>query len=276
VVVRPALLARSRSYWDRMTGLLALFAATGYLEGEYPQSVLLTGKPGRGKTKMLMRFKLENPFLSVQSDLTVRQLYPLLRQAKQGHVTHIIAPEVQKFFQRKESVANNCLTTLAEAMSEGVHNASVGPRSEDFGGAQLGLLGAITDRTMRRKGSYLDELGFLDRTTLMPWLLTDAEIKQIMTNITRGNRAKLVAVRVVVPEEPVRVRIPVSLGRTIQRYAWHIWRGESLRPLERLRGLVMAAALVRGARRATPADWRTVASYDEWWKAAFENAATST
>lgn len=264
----------SRRYWDRMAALISLFGLTGWLEGEFPQSVMLVGPPGRGKSKLLMRFR-HTPFLSTESDLTVRQLYPLLRSAHRGTLTHLVAPEIQKFFQRKGAVADNCISLLSIAMSEGVGRVSVGPRMEDFHGAQLGVLGAITGRTMRRRGSYLDELGFLDRTSVIPWELADGEIRQVMDRITRGNRADIQPVVLPFPRERVKVRLPVEVGKRIKSYVWGLWRGDSLRPLERLRGLVMALALFEGRTKVTLVDWKRIEAYDDIWRTTLEVEGTN-
>lgn len=261
--------AGSRRYWDRMTALVSLFGITGWLEGEYPQSIMLVGPPGRGKSRMLLRMK-HTPYISPQTDLTSRQLAPLLRRAYRGSLTHILAPEIQKFFQRKGAVADNCISLLSIAMSEGVGLVSVGPRSEDFHGAQLGVLGAITGRTMRKRGSYLDELGFLDRTAVIPWELSDSEIRQIMDRITRGNRSDIAPVVLPAPRERVHVRLPLGVGKMIKGYVWSVWKGDSLRPLERLRGLTMAVALLDNRKIATRADWRLIEGFDDIWRSGLE------
>lgn len=248
-----------------MTSLIALFSATGYIEGQAPQSLLLCGQPGRGKSELLLRFR-HNPFMAFRSDLTVRGLYPILRAAKRHACSHVVALELQKYFLRKEAVANNLMSTLALAMSEGVGKINIGGRDEDFGGAQIGMIGAITKNTMARRGAYLDELGFLDRATVIQWDLDDAAIKEILKRMTSGDRSDLRPVLLPVPEDRVKITLPVTVGRKVERYVWARWRTDALRPIGRLRALTMAAALLEGRHTVALRDWERIESYDDIWQ----------
>ena len=202
--------------WDRGTELLTLFAMTahgilhvGTEPGDArprPQSLILVGPPGIGKTEMLLRFR-GNSTLAFRSDMTVRGLWKLLQYAEKGRVSHVVMTEFQKTFQRKLSTAVNCIGTLAEAMDEGVFEADVGAMHWSFNGARIAVLAGMTGRGLKRRQGMLFEMGFLDRCAMLPWELPDDQRRDVMYRISHGDRRDLARVVLPVPEKPIAVRM---------------------------------------------------------------------
>lgn len=261
--------------WDRATELLALFSMTGWGRlrvgrGDAdakprPQSLVLVGPPGKGKTQLLERFR-GNRHLAYRSDLTVRQLWSILSLAQKGRVTHVAMPEFQKIFQRKASTAENCVGTLTEAMDEGVTEVSVGPQHHSFDGARLGLLAGMTGRSLRRRQGMLYEMGFLDRCAMLPWNPPDAQIEDVLNRIARGDSSDIQRVVLPVPPQPIVVEQPPKLGQELKSYVWQHWPDTALRIFQRFRYLVMAAALLDGRDVCRSADVdRAVHQFRDYW-----------
>jgi hypothetical protein len=252
-----------------MTEVLHLCILTGCVRDARPVSLLLISGPGTGKTELIERF-LPNAFLSYQSDITWRGLIPILKQAKRGRVSHLVCTEFQKVFMRKQSTADNMIGTLIQAMEEGVGNVSV-HSLQQFDGARIGLLGAITHGTLDKKRLYLEEMGFLSRAFLVPWEPTEDEIRNVMDRIRHGDESDLEPVLV-----PMELRegngkrlsvkdIPLTVGKAIEDFVWSRYKADGLRPLKRFRALAVASAMRRGESTVTLASWNHVAQFTEFW-----------
>lgn len=251
--------------WERGTRLVMLFIHTAFVENGKPQSLMLVSEPGNGKTEMLERFRA-NPYLSFHSDLTVKQLWPLVRHTGTGKITFIVFTEFQKLFQRKDATAMNCIGTLAQYIEEGVQTVSVGPKSEDYGGARGAIIAAMTNGTLAKYAELLDEMGFLDRTAVIPWHLPPEELDRIMDRIAVGDMRDLTPVHIPQPRRKVKVRVQLRVAREIKQYALQICAKRSpLRVYNRFMALVRAAAVMRGARVATWQDWLTLYSFRSYW-----------
>ena len=262
--------------WDRATTLLSTFAVTGHLTERSPQgdllpvrpsSVLLVGSPGSGKTEIIERFK-RNPWLSYHNDLTVKSLLPLLRRAETRRLTHIAAPEFNKWFQRKSSIAENCIGLLSQAMEEGVSNYTVGPLDIRFSpAARLGIFGGMTPGTLSRRRSLLDEMGFLSRASVIPWLLPPNEIQQIMHHINAGITKDLEPVDLPVPEaKRTTIAWDNALGADVMEYVNVNWGRNAIRVFKRFKTLLLARAYLSGMESVRRQHWDWLVSYDDYWQ----------
>lgn len=267
--------------WDRGTELLTLFAMTAWgiirVKKETPDhrpkpaSIVLVGPPGKMKTELLMRFYGErhgiNPTIKLRSDLTVRGLWGLLERAEKGRCTHVLLPEFNRVFQRKLSTVTGCIGTMTEAMDEGVHESDVGPMKLTFNEARLGIIGAMTASTLRKRRELLAESGFIDRSLLLPWDPPDEQIKEVMDRIARGDKSDLN--KVVLPHfaKPVNVWMPEAIGMRLSDYTFKRWPDEALRLFLRFRALAMAAALLDGRESVRPMDMdRGVFQFEDYWQ----------
>lgn len=251
--------------WDRATELVHMFAMTGFVANETPQSMLFISEPGSGKTELLERFT-ENRFLKYASDLTSRGMHQHLRAAKTGALTHIVATEFQKFFLRKSSVAEATLGMFCQAMEEGVGEVFIGDKSEDFGGAQLGLIGAMTGKTVDRWEHALREYGFWSRCVSFKWSMSLEELSSVMDSISRNDKSDLVKVVITPPDRKIRVDFPVRLSGQFKDFVMHRYREHTvLRVFVRFRALAMACALIDGRDTVRAVDVEKVVSFDAYW-----------
>lgn len=266
---RAEIAARSRDLpareWDRGTEMVKLFIGTGRIHNVRPQSLLLVSDPGMGKTELLERFRV-NLNTAFHSDLTVRQYYPILKAAKNGMVTHVVAPEFQKMFQRKLSVADNLLGTMVLAMEDGVNIVGVGPTSTDFEGARCGLIGAITHGTIQKKRDYLGEMGFLSRAACFPWALPRIEQEDILRRISNGDKRDMEPVQLALPTRPLKVEFDPILSRQLEKYVLEHVKGDMLRPFNRLRALAQSTALLEGRDRVQKRDIEWILAFSPYWE----------
>lgn len=251
--------------WQKATELVKMFAMTGFIAGESPQSMLLISEPGSGKTELLERFT-ENTFLRYASDLTTRGLYPLLKAAHQEALTHVVATEFQKFFLRKSATAEATLGTLCQAMEEGVGEVLVGDKPENFQGAQLGLIGAITHKTAKKWTDALREYGFWSRCASFEWTMPMSELRQVMRAITAGDKSDLAKIKLPAPDRKIAVTFPVSLSEQLEDFVFHRFKEHTvLRVFQRFRVLAMACALLDGRDVVHAVDVEKVVAFDPYW-----------
>lgn len=259
--------------WDRGTEIIRMFAMTGHIANARPQSVLLISEPGSGKSELVDRFK-DNASLKYASDITSRGLYPVLthalhrsRSSKEGIYTHLVASEFQKFLLRKSHTAMATLGLLCQAMEEGVEETRIGDQVVDFGGARLGIIGAITHDTAAKWQRGFVELGFWSRCAAFEWEVPLAEMKVIMRKITDGDKSDLTRVALKTPPKPVTVAFPTALSEqfedfVIQRYREHA----VLRVFNRFRTLAMACALLDGRDSVRAFDVEKVVAFTPYWE----------
>lgn len=251
--------------WDAITDLVTLFAATGFVANERPQSLLLISEPGSGKTELLDRFQ-GNPFLQFASDITTRGLFPILKLAKQGVCSHLVASEFQKFFLRKSATAEATLGTLCQAMEEGVGKVLVGDKPLDFGGARLGLIGAITHDTASKWRRDLRELGFWSRAACFEWEMPMDQLQGVMRAISNNDKRDLAPVILKVPEKKIRIDFPVRLSQQFEDYVFQKFREHTiLRVFNRFRTLAYASALLDGRESVRAYDIEKVVSFNPYW-----------
>lgn len=255
--------------WDRATELVSMFALTGFVANSVgavkPQSLLLISEPGSGKTELVDRFK-PNSFLRYASDLTSRGLYPVLKAAKSGAVTHIVATEFQKLMLRRNHTAEATLGLLCQAMEEGVGEMLIGDHPVDFGGARLGIIGAITHDTVSKWKSGLRELGFWSRCAGFEWQVSLREMQGVLRSITREDRTDLAPVLLKTPSSPVRVEFPTRLSEQFETFVFENFKEYTpVRLFNRFRCLAQACALLDGRDRVKACDVEKVVAFQPYW-----------
>lgn len=231
-----------------------------------PASVLLVGGPGSGKTELIERFRWCH-WMSYHNDLTVRSLLPLLKRAEHGVLTHIAAPEFNKWFQRKSFIAENCVGLLSSAMEEGVANYSVGGEDRKFDYARLGLFAGCTPRTIGKRKAMLSEMGFLTRAAVLEWELPRAERDAIMDRMNRGIGDDTVPIQVVLPDGGERAVVAWDdrIGATVVQWVRQKWPDNDLRSFKRFKTLMLARAYLTGRDRVGDVEWTWLRSYDDYW-----------
>lgn len=156
--------------WETLSHLIALTIATAYLLNDPPQSLMLVGAPGQGKSRLLARFDSMETVLrlsDVTSDPFRKKVLPMM--AKEGR-RHIILPEFHKLLQRRYSTAENTTGVLSLAMTGETHDAMIGP--DDFKeiprNFKIGVIAAMTQRVFDLWHGKAENSGLLDRFAVIP------------------------------------------------------------------------------------------------------------
>ena len=230
---------------------------SGRVKGSRPLSLVFIGTPGGGKTELLMRFHRYR-YAEMRSDITVRPLEGILSEASYGRVTHLLLTEFNRIFQRASETSEAVVGTLVQAMEEGVQYIERGPadtgtRERFYRPARLGVVGAMTTRTLTRRVSELEDSGFLSRAMVVPWAMRVAERQRILKAVTYNRRQDLRAVTLPHLSEPVEVEVSKTVRAAVFAYVTRRgeWRKDQNRMVARLIRLLQGAALYNGRRTVT-------------------------
>lgn len=251
--------------WDRMSELVRMFAMTGWLKNARAQSMMLVSEPGNGKSELLERF-MQNGWLEYASDMTSQGLHPILKQMQRGATTHIFATEFQKFLARKTATAEATVGLMCQMMEEGVRQVRIGQQVVDFGGAQGGLIGAITHKTADVWKNALNEFGFWSRCAAFEWEMSQDELRGVMTRISLGDKSDLEPIVMVIPRTKIVVDFPAALSSQFEDFVTMRMKAHTvLRVFMRFRALAMACALLDGRDVVHARDVEKVVAFDPYW-----------
>ena len=244
--------------WERYTALVGMFVATGYLLNDSPQSLLLVGDPGIGKSQLLSRFA-KHPTISRVSDVTSDGLRHVVfpRMIKAGQ-THLMLPEFHKLFQRRESTGEHTAGVLQSALSGELHTAVIGRDEVEIGkpGWRIGMLAAMTSHVFATWSRNLGNSGFIDRIIVVPVVLTEEMRSSIEYAIASEDASMTVDVSFPKLTERVSVSIPKPLAKSVQTLAVDLCKHDPNRNrmVSAVRALVRGTAAMRGVKTVQKRD----------------------
>lgn len=259
------------SDWHRITHFLSLVLTTGALSDERPKSVLIVGPPGTGKTELVKRFgepedPTFNPTCRIIGNLSSWGLRNFLRMEVPRGASHVIVPEFQTLFMRRADTWQGVQGLLLQALDEGVGDYYNGPVPENYGGARIGMLGAMTRDAYLNVREDLTKTGFLSRFLTLRWTRTRRQIEDSLRKGARGELSELKKVRLRLPTTPALVRVPERVSNVILDYTRHHSTPEQTsRDYRRWMAFTKSAALQRGARIAALRDWSDVLRAEPFW-----------
>jgi hypothetical protein len=253
-----------------MTELIALTLTTAAVNGSAPQSLLVVGPPGSGKSALLERFAEPNdssfnPTARLMGNLSAWGLRSFLQLEAPRGVTHVIAPEMQTLFMRRADTWASVEGILLQAMAEGVGDYYNGPIPESYGKAKMGLIAAMTRDAYLRVRADFARSGLSSRFLVVRWNPTHQQILAALHRSAAGKSKDLAKFPLNLPRIRVNIDVPLRVRMLVLRYVEERFTNEMNRALGRFIALTQAAALRRGVRSATSSDWKAVLEGERFW-----------
>jgi len=253
-----------------MTELIAMTIITGHIQECAPQSLLIVGGPGTGKTALVERFSKPddpsfNPTARLMGNLSQWGLRGFLQLEAPRGVSHILAPEMQTLFMRRADTWAAIEGMLLQAMAEGVGDYYNGPVPEAYGKIKIGLVAAMTREAYLGVRNNFRKSGLTSRFLVVRWMRTPKQTEQALRLAARGKARQLTKVDLRLPPVKVSVRCSETVQHRVLDYAKAKFGDEMNRAFARFVALTRAAAFRRGSRYATLADWRHVLDAERLW-----------
>lgn len=269
-------MTKPNSEWEKLTWLVGLHVATGYLGDELPKSLLLVGDPGVGKSATLDRFA-SVPTVRTLADITSDPLRKkIIPDAVRDGIRHLLFPEMIKLFQRNQSTTANTVGVLTLGMSGELHDAYVGADDPIHvpPGWSIGVIGAMTTKIFNDWHQTIMNNGLLSRMMPCHVRFTDKTRREIEQAIISGDKRMTSRVHWAIPPGQHRV----EFGHHMQDTALDMV--DAIRPAKKgnvagnsrnrlvssVRAYLKASALLDGRREVDNLDAHKVMSVIELLK----------
>jgi len=253
-----------------MTELVSLVLTTGAIQKCAPQSLLLVGLPGSGKSALVERFSDDDdPSFNGKSklvgNLSAWGLRNFLKLEAPRGVTHIIAPEFQTLFMRRQDTWAAVEGLLLQAMAEGVGDYYNGPEAESYNKAKLGIVACMTRDAYMTVRNDFQRTGLSSRFLIVRWTRTRRQIEDAIRRKAGGNFSQLSKVDLKLPAVKRSIDVQHNVKEMILRYCKETRSDEMNRAYDRFVAFAQAAAFRRGVRSATTTDWKAVLALSRFW-----------
>lgn len=259
-----------RRAWQLLTSLVGLITVTGRIHGERPESLLIVGPSGCGKTELLRRYDFSdndprNQHVIFAANLSAWGLSEILLNAVPRGVSHLIAPEMQTLMLRQGKVWDALAGLLLPALEEGVGDVYNGPNKKSYGGARVGLIGAITTDAFNGNRGDMRESGLLSRMLVVHWQRDSDNIFRSQIRANAGDTAELEKVHVEF-QGKINVHITRAVADAITRYAHEVEPLNAYRAARRFRALAKSVAYLAGKESATTEHVAQLREFAQFWK----------
>lgn len=259
-----------RKDWQLLSTLIGLVTVTGRLHGERPESLLVVGPSGCGKTEMLRRYDFQdldprNQHLIFASNLSSWGLSQILLEAVPRGVSHLIAPEMQTLMLRQGKVWDALAGLLLPALEEGVGDVYNGPQKKSYGGAKIGIIGAITTEAYNDNRGDMRASGLLERMLVVHWNRLPENTLRSMLRANAGDKCEIDKVHVELKGR-IDVNITHAVADYISRYAHEVEPRNSYRAARRFRALAKSVAYLQGEENVTETHVAQLREFAKFWK----------
>lgn len=262
--------------WNNIGTFLQLAAASTRIKNApAPVNVVIVGPPGDGKTKQVERIA-HLPFTKHLSDATWMGIVNFLQNVKSGQRSLLIIPDLASIVGRRYEVARSTVSLLAMMCAEGVKEIAIGKRVSDFGGAQAGLVGAITYEDLGNDYKVWNQNAFLSRVFLLQQDFSTDD-KVLMRGMRRkGDHTLLAPLSFPKTSE----RVDVKMHSSYAKVAEDLWkemldhrpdRVFGFRTADAFETMLRAAAFLRGSRVVTKQDVLVMSRLRHTWLGQFKS-----
>jgi hypothetical protein len=232
-----------------------------------PISLLLLGKPGIGKSRLLTPLA-RLPFVAYVNDITPRYLVEFLGKVKQGEKKFLAVPDFTNCMSHGKNTRNTLNAILRNMTEEGVVNLS--DYQLEFRSETPVRAGLITATTEANYGSFRKSWrgsGFLSRLLPFSFSHSVSTTTEIMDAIDAKRPDPIDSVRFVVKKLAKEVECPENLMRQLRVYEELLSKSTGSLPYRQqiqLNALTEALVILRNGSTVSQEDIDRVAWLSKW------------
>lgn len=232
-----------------------------------PISLLLLGRPGIGKSRLLSPLgRVE--FVTYVNDITPKYLIEFLGKVKRGEKKFLAIPDFTNCLSHGKSTRTVLVAILRSMTEEGVTDLSdyhLEFKSETP--VKAGLITAATNSSYEEFKEAWKSSGFLSRLLPFSFSHSVTTMKRIMEDIDARKPDPIEGVKFKVNKHPKTVECPERLLRQLRAYEELLARCTGSMPYRhqiQLNTITEALAVIRGRAQITQDDIDTIAWLSNW------------
>jgi hypothetical protein len=253
-----------------LSALVGLFTVTGQITNEQPESLLIVGPSGSGKSAIVGRYHFptgdpRNPHILHVTNISAWGLQETLKNDVPRGITHLVIPEMQTLMLRKNGVWQGLHGLLLPAMEEGVGVIRNGPLPLDLGGARVGLIAAITYDSYLRNRADLVSTGFLSRVLVVYWMRSIEDVFRSQMRLSAGDTEELDKIHVDIRGRK-NVGITGAADRAIIDFTHSTDPANAYRTQRRFRAIAKAIAYNNGESIASEIHVEALRTFAPLWQ----------
>jgi len=232
-----------------------------------PISLLLLGKPGIGKSRLLSPLAHVN-FVSYVNDITPKYLVEFLDKVKSGDKKFLAIPDFTNCMSHGKSTRTTLVAILRSMTEEGVKDLSDYHLEFKSGfPVRAGLITAITNSSYEEFKRAWKNSGFLSR--LLPFSFSHSVIttNRIMDDIDAKRSDSINRVKFKVKKKPNKVTAPERLLRQLRVYDEMLSKSTDSLPYRHqihLNAITESLAVLRGNVKIRQKDIDTISRLSKW------------
>ncbi len=240
---------------NRILLTINLVLQTAFLKPQRkPISLLLLGKPGIGKSRILSPLSRIN-FVEYVTDITPTYLVEFLKKVESGEKKFLAIPDFTNCTAHSKSTRATLTAYLRNMTEEGVSNISAYRLEfKSKSPVRAGLITAVTTSSFKEFKTAWKNTGFLSR--LLPFSFSHSVETQstIRDSIDRKQTSSTEKVRLKLVRNPPEISCPPPLMRQLRAYEDNLSALTDSAPYRhqiQLNAITEALAVIKGEREIT-------------------------
>lgn len=248
--------------------VITLVLQTAFLRScNKPISLLLLGRPGIGKSRLLSPLaKLD--FVSYVNDITPKYVVEFLRKVERGDKKFLVIPDFTNCMSHGKSTRTTLIAILRSMTEEGVKDLSdYHLEFKADSPVRAGLITATTLSSYQQFKRDWKSTGYLSRLLPFSFSHSIATTTKIMDDIDSRRPDLIDSVKLEIRKRPKEVKTPDHLLRQLRVYEELLSKSTDSLPYRhqiQLNAVTESLAVVRGHSEVTQEDIDTVAWLSKW------------
>lgn len=225
--------------------IMKLTLLTGDIKNIKPNSLLIVGKSGNGKTEILAGYDKKKALYI--TDMSAHGLLTELQ--KDPQINHIIIPDFIKLTQKARSTSDNLVSMLNALIEEGGTTIALKNFKAELHDRRIGLITATTKGSYSQHIAQWKTIGFVQRMLIVSFDYKDETIEEIFNFINNELFINDKKEKLKDKKRLIEIKSCGSLNKQLNKYS-----NRSFRSLKNLQNLAKANAFNEGRKEVTQKD----------------------